>query len=88
MQVAIDQSGRMVLPKAIRDDLGLRPGDRLDAEEQGDAIVLRPVRETGEVHRKGGVLVVTSSAAGSLDDAVDGHRRQRMRHVAGAGWRE
>ena len=46
MQLTLDRFGRMVLPKSIRDDFGLRPGDVLEAEEQKDAIVLRAYPKT------------------------------------------
>lgn len=78
MQVAIDRFGRMVLPKAVRDDFGLRPGDKLDATEQGDAIVLRPVREGGVVRSKSGLLVVGSPACGNVESAVNAHRNDRI----------
>ena len=83
MQLALDRFGRMVLPKAIRDDLGLLPGDKLDAQEQGDSIVLSPVREPDAVRRKEGVLVFTGAKPGDIERAVGVHRQQRLRHVGG-----
>ena len=38
----IDRAGRLVVPKAFRDALGLRPGDRLRVRTEGDSLVLEP----------------------------------------------
>ena len=38
----IDRAGRLVVPKAFRDALHLRPGDRLRIRTEGDALVLEP----------------------------------------------
>jgi AbrB family looped-hinge helix DNA binding protein len=38
----IDRAGRLVVPKAFRDALHLRPGDRLRVRTEGDALVLEP----------------------------------------------
>lgn len=38
----IDNAGRVVVPKAFRDALHLRPGDRLRVRTDGEALVLEP----------------------------------------------
>jgi AbrB family looped-hinge helix DNA binding protein len=38
----IDSAGRVVVPKAFRDALHLRPGDRLRVRKEGDSLVLEP----------------------------------------------
>lgn len=43
MQVKIDRAGRIVLPKAVRDKLGLAPGDSLELEQRGNRVTLFPV---------------------------------------------
>ncbi|MBT3295644.1 MAG: AbrB/MazE/SpoVT family DNA-binding domain-containing protein [Verrucomicrobia bacterium] len=85
MQLVLDKSGRMVLPKAVRDDFALEPGDLLDLQEQSDCIVLRPVNERSAVKSKNGLLVVSSAPAGDLRKAVAAHRQTRLRRAAGWG---
>lgn len=46
MNVTIDKAGRLVVPKEIRDRMGLRAGDELEIEEfNGKIEISKPVRE-------------------------------------------
>jgi len=83
MQVAIDRFGRLVLPKAIRDDFGLLPGDLLDAEEQKDVIVLRPSGRADAMRSHGRVLVFGGKAEGNLADVQTQLRRERLDRAGG-----
>jgi AbrB family looped-hinge helix DNA binding protein len=38
----IDRAGRVVIPKAVRERYGLRPGEPLELLETGDELRLRP----------------------------------------------
>lgn len=50
--VTLDNAGRVVIPKSLRDELGLRPGDVLALESDGERfITLRPVRSGSQMSR-------------------------------------
>jgi len=77
--IQIDQAGRVVLPKRLRDRFRLQSGDRLAIEVKGDAIELRPTRSDVRLVRVNGVLVV----AGELrmkegQDLVAESREERI----------
>ena len=55
--VILDKAGRVVIPKALRDELRLEPGDSLTLESDGDHVVLRPVRSASALHKKRGIWV-------------------------------
>jgi AbrB family looped-hinge helix DNA binding protein len=60
--LTIDKAGRIVLPKPVRDELQLSPGDSLEIESSEDRVVLRPVRGGGRIYKKQGVWVMHSGA--------------------------
>ncbi len=39
----ISTKGQIVIPAALREELGLAPGTRVSLERKGDTIVLRPI---------------------------------------------
>lgn len=55
----LTSKGQTTIPKAIRDHLGLRPGERIDyVVEEGGKVVLRPAAHdlrdlAGVIHRQG-----------------------------------
>ena len=59
IEVTMDESGRICIPKEIRKQLGLKPGVKItvEADVKGDAVVLRPSREKPRLVNKDGVLI-------------------------------
>jgi AbrB family looped-hinge helix DNA binding protein len=45
MRLRIDKSGRIVVPKPLREGLGLKPDTELEAVEQADGILLKRVEQ-------------------------------------------
>ncbi|HEY0866013.1 MAG TPA: AbrB/MazE/SpoVT family DNA-binding domain-containing protein [Fimbriimonas sp.] len=59
MQLTVDNFGRVVLPKEVRDRLGLTPKSRLTLIEERGGIRLEPVDSTSQVVRgHEGILVL------------------------------
>ncbi len=78
MKTTIDSAGRIVVPKALRDSLGLTSGSTLDISRYGAGLQLIPAGRTALLVDQGGVLVATGET--SIDDAdvfalVDAGRR-------------
>ncbi len=57
MRVTIDEFGRILLPKQVRDLLGLRPGTPLEVETRELSISLRVVGDEPIVEEQDGLLV-------------------------------
>jgi AbrB family looped-hinge helix DNA binding protein len=83
METTLDRFGRIVLPKQVRDDLGLAPGAVLKVEEREEGILLKPVEEAASFVREGTVLVFTGEAQGDLEVAIRLDREERARNLAG-----
>lgn len=83
MEATLDKFGRIVIPKAVRDHLGLTPGSVLDIKGDAEEIVLRPLRAEPDLIDKDGVLVFTGKAEENLERAVERQRQERMRRASG-----
>jgi antitoxin PrlF len=45
VEARLSAKAQLVIPKRIREKLGVKPGDRVAFEERDGEIVIRPVRE-------------------------------------------
>jgi AbrB family looped-hinge helix DNA binding protein len=68
MEAVIDQAGRIVLPKPIRDALGLLPGTKVDISPYGAGAQIVPAGRTARLVEEGDVLV--SAGETPVDDDV------------------
>lgn len=59
MRVTMDKAGRLVVPKELRDHLGLRPGE-LEVHVSGAGLHLEPLAGDGLVERDGRLVVASS----------------------------
>src|SRR5258708_15338011 len=78
--LTVDKAGRVVLPKPVRDELQLSPGDSLELESSEERIVLRPVRGTGPLRKKRGIWVFRTGeplSASTVNQAISETRRER-----------
>ncbi|VAX34834.1 hypothetical protein MNBD_UNCLBAC01-1473 [hydrothermal vent metagenome] len=82
MVTMLDKFGRVVIPKKVRDDLGLKPGVMLDVREEDRELVLSPQVEQPEVITKDGLLVFTGKVMGNIRDSVKEHRQEHLRKTA------
>jgi AbrB family looped-hinge helix DNA binding protein len=76
----MDSAGRVVLPKPLRDELDLGPGDALELESAGEKITLRPVRAAAPLTKEQGVWVFRTGqrlSAAATDDVLRQVREDR-----------
>jgi AbrB family looped-hinge helix DNA binding protein len=80
----VDHFGRVVIPKAIRDDLGLDADTEVDVLAQDGCVVLRPTDEEAHLAVEDGILVfVGGRATGDMTDIIRKVREERDRQVLG-----
>lgn len=75
--VKVSSKGQIVLPKKLRDDLGIKEGDRLEVSRQGDQLVIKisTAAETSDWRSWRGVL----AGSGSLEAHLAEHREEIRR---------
>jgi AbrB family looped-hinge helix DNA binding protein len=85
MTLKMDKAGRVILPKPVRDRLGLRAGSDLEIEETAGGIVLRPAEQKPSMIKKQGLWVHTGKVAPGFDivQAIRDDREERIRKLAG-----
>ena len=79
MEATLDKFGRIVIPKEIRDDFNLKPGNRFHIEESENAIILKPISGEANLRWKEGVLVFSGEPLADLSKAVEKHREERIK---------
>lgn len=71
MKTSIDAAGRIVVPKALRDRLGLIGGRQLDIREHEGRLEIEPVPKRMKlVRRRGGSVAVPARKLPPLTDDI------------------
>jgi AbrB family looped-hinge helix DNA binding protein len=85
MTLKIDNAGRVILPKPVRDRLGLHGGSDLEILETPEGVLLKPVERRPSMVKKQGLWVHTSKLPPGFDiaQAIRDDREDRIRKVAG-----
>ena len=68
MRATIDKAGRLVIPKSLRDHLGLRPGE-VELTADGAALRVEPI-SSSDLEMRRGRLVIPASGLTIGDDEV------------------
>lgn len=80
VKLTLDRAGRVLIPKALRQELHLGPGDALQLESAGDEITLRPVRPQALLKKEHGVWVYQGEPSDvSITDLIDHDRGRHIR---------
>lgn len=83
----MDGAGRVTLPKAVRDRLGLHGGGELEMTETPEGVVLRAAQLEPSMIEKHGMWIHTGKIPAGYDilKAIDEDREERMRRAWGPG---
>jgi AbrB family looped-hinge helix DNA binding protein len=78
-RVTVDKAGRIVLPKPVRDQLRLAPGNTLQLDTEGERIILRPVRQNASMRKEFGIWVFEEEKPSddSIPELIDLEREKR-----------
>lgn len=71
--ISIDQAGRLVLPKPIRDRFNLTKGSKIELQTVGDHVELKPLIEKDEVEliEMNGRLIIPVDGDETFDAAEE-----------------
>jgi AbrB family looped-hinge helix DNA binding protein len=85
MTLRMDKAGRVILPKPVRDRLGLHEGSDLEIVETSEGVVLKPTEPRSSMVKKQGLWVHTGKLPPGFDivQAIRDDREDRIRKLAG-----
>ena len=86
MTLTIDKAGRVILPKPVRERLGLRAGSELEMQEIAEGVVLKPGDRKPALVRKGRFVVYAGELPAGYDilKAIDQDRDDQNRKSWGS----
>jgi AbrB family looped-hinge helix DNA binding protein len=80
MRTTIDKAGRLVIPRRIREGIGLADGGEVEVELDGAGVRIEPVAGTA-LRESGGLLVIPASGrpidAAAVRELIDADRYRR-----------
>ncbi len=87
IKLRIDKSGRIVVPKPLRERLGLKPGTELEVVDQRDGMLLRAIVERPALVKVDGLWVHRGVAqpGANWDRIIQEVREERIESALKAG---
>jgi AbrB family looped-hinge helix DNA binding protein len=83
-KLTLDKAGRVLIPKFLRQQLHLGPGDTLRLDSEGEQITLRPMRPKALLKKEQGLWVYHGEPTdASVTSVIDEVRAKRARELLG-----
>jgi AbrB family looped-hinge helix DNA binding protein len=79
----VDKFGRIVIPKKIRQELGIRDNSAVFIETGANGLLLKPEKSVPFIKDMDGIIVVCSEASGDFSGFLDEEREKRIKKIAG-----
>ena len=80
MRTTIDKAGRLVIPRTLRERIGLAEGGQVEVDLDGAGVRIEPIAG-GDVRKRGGLLVIPARGIPideqSVREMIDAERDDR-----------
>ena len=81
MQAQIDKFGRLLIPKAIREHLGIKTGSIVQMIEHEHEILIKLFDQQSFLEKKSGILIYTGESTGDIESALHESREDRLKDL-------
>ncbi|TVL96658.1 MAG: AbrB family transcriptional regulator [Candidatus Brocadia sp. WS118] len=78
MITTLDKFGRVIIPKKLRERLGITTETNLNIHVDGKRIIIELIREEEPLVEKDGILVFTGKLQGEIDQFLINDRKRRI----------
>lgn len=83
-EAKVDEFGRLLIPKRLRDHLGITPGTAITLKEMGEENILLQIKHDKPVLEiVDSVLVFQGNVATDIEESVDEIRNERLHKLMG-----
>jgi AbrB family looped-hinge helix DNA binding protein len=82
----VSSKGQMVIPAAIREELGIEPGTRVAIRREGPELILRPETLATKLAMIKKMRGITAGGPSLCDELLEDRRRERERELREEGW--
>ena len=77
----LDKFGRILIPKKFRERLGISSDTIVNIVEDGERIIIEPVKDQAPLVKKDGLLIFTGKFQGDLGQVLRVNRSKRINKV-------
>ena len=78
MLTNLDKFGRLIIPKKLRKKFGITTETTLNLDDDGNRIIIKPVRKEEPIIEKDGILVFTGKIHEDVDKLLESDRKSRI----------
>jgi AbrB family looped-hinge helix DNA binding protein len=84
--ITVSSKGQLVIPAAIREELGIEPGTRVAVRREGARVILEPHSLVAKLRRIDELQGLTAGGPSMTDELLKDRRREREMELAKDGW--
>ncbi len=81
MVTTLDKYGRVIIPKKVREHLGIDTKSSLNISEDGKRIIIELIKEKAPVVDRDGILVFTGKLEDKKSELIKSDRNKRMKKL-------
>ena len=86
LYATVSSKGQLVIPAAIREELGIEPGTRVAIRRVGQVLVLKPETVAAKLALIKRMRGIAAGGPSLCDELLDDRRRERERELREEGW--
>jgi len=84
--ITVSSKGQMVIPAALREELGIEPGTRVAVRREGPELILKPETLAAKLEMIKKMRGITAGGPSMCDELLEDRRRERERELREEGW--